>query len=231
MKPFVRLAVALWMADMSSRVHGQDQFFFSADGVRIRYIEQGSGEPVVLVHGDAGSLDMNWVEPKVFETLAKNFRVIALDCRGYGKSGKPHDPKLYGAEMAWDVLRLLDHLKIRRAHIVGHAMGSLIAAKLLTLQPKRFLSATLVGQAALLEPTGAYPDLEITSAQAAAIKVPTLAIMGGEAPLVDGVRKLKKAMPALKVLTLAGASHADAFGRPEIARALQDFLRGNAIKK
>ena len=127
-------------------VSAQDQFFDS-NGVRIRYVEQGSGPPVVLLHGFSGNLDASWVETGVLPKLATDYRVIALDSRGHGKSDKPHDPKSYGLQMGQDVVRLLDHLHIARAHIVGHSMGAGITAKLLTTNPDRFLTATLSGSA------------------------------------------------------------------------------------
>ena len=128
------------------RVSAQDQFFDS-DGVRIRYVDQGSGPPVVLIHGFSGNLDTGWVETGVLPKLATDYRIIALDCRGHGQSDKPHDPKSYGPQMGKDVVRLLDHLNIARAHIVGHSMGAGITAKLLTTNPNRFLTATLSGSA------------------------------------------------------------------------------------
>ena len=75
--------------------------------------------------------------------------MIALDCRGHGKSGRPDNPTAYGAEMGRDVVRLLDHLKIQRAHIVGFSMGAFIAGHLLTTDADRFLSATFVGHHAV----------------------------------------------------------------------------------
>ena len=128
------------------RVAAEDQFFDS-NGVRIRYVDQGSGPPVVLIHGFSGSLDTGWVETGVLPKLATDYRVIALDYRGHGKSDKPHDPKSYGPQMGQDVVRLLDHLNITRAHIVGHSLGAGITAQLLTTNPDRFLTATLSGAA------------------------------------------------------------------------------------
>jgi pimeloyl-ACP methyl ester carboxylesterase len=122
----------------------QDKYFDS-NGVKIRYVERGKGEPVLLIHGFGASADLNWVLPGVVEGLAHDYRVIAFDCRGHGKSGKPHDPKKYGKEMALDAVRLLDHLKIKKAHVVGYSMGALIAAKLEVTHPDRLLSATLGG--------------------------------------------------------------------------------------
>jgi len=128
------------------RVAAEDQFFDS-NGVRIRYVDQGSGPPVVLIHGFSGSLDSGWVETGVLPKLATDYRVIALACRGHGQSDMPHDPQSYGLQMGQDVVRLLDHLHIARAHIVGHSMGAGITAKLLTTNPNRFLTATLSGSA------------------------------------------------------------------------------------
>jgi pimeloyl-ACP methyl ester carboxylesterase len=123
----------------------QDQFFDS-NGVRMRYVEQGTGDVVVLIHGNGGSLQ-GWIDRGVLPTLARDYRVVAIDARGHGKSGKPHDPRAYGREMGLDVIRLLDHLKVRRAHIIGYSMGASITATLLTSHPDRFITATLGGAA------------------------------------------------------------------------------------
>ncbi len=126
-------------------VWGEDKFFDS-DGVKIRYIEQGTGEPVVLVHGFTASAEANWVNPGVYPDLARDYHVIALDCRGHGKSDKPHDPKAYGASMAKDVANLLDHLKIEKAHIAGYSMGGMIVLDFLINFPDRCISAIVGGQ-------------------------------------------------------------------------------------
>jgi pimeloyl-ACP methyl ester carboxylesterase len=120
--------------------------YFDAGGVRLRYVEQGSGEPVVLVHGFSNRLEI-WSTTGIMPDLAGDHHVIAFDLRGHGKSGKPHDPARYGREMALDIVRLLDHLGLRRAHIVGYSLGAALTAQLLTLYPERFLSATLIAGA------------------------------------------------------------------------------------
>jgi pimeloyl-ACP methyl ester carboxylesterase len=124
----------------------QDQFFDS-NGVRIRYVEQGVGEPVLLIHGYTQSLESNWIDTGVFQNLARDHHVITFDLRGHGKSGKPHEPAAYAREMVQDAIRLLDHLNIRKAHIVGYSLGAIITAKLLTTNPDRFLTGTLGGHA------------------------------------------------------------------------------------
>jgi pimeloyl-ACP methyl ester carboxylesterase len=77
--------------------------------------------------------------------LSHDYRVIALDCRGHGKSGKPTDENQYGMEMVNDIVRLMDHLGIEKAHIVGYSMGGSIALKMLTVRPERFLTAVIGG--------------------------------------------------------------------------------------
>jgi pimeloyl-ACP methyl ester carboxylesterase len=124
-------------------LHAEDQFFDS-DGVRIHYIVQGAGEPVLLIHGYIANIALNWSAPGVIKAL-DNYQVIALDLRGHGQSGKPHDPKAYGQEMVNDEIRLLDHLHVNRVHVVGYSMGGFITSALITEHPERFISATMGG--------------------------------------------------------------------------------------
>ena len=133
------LFVALMMC--SAAVAAQDRYFESA-GARLRYVERGSGAPVVLVHGFTANIERAWIDTGVLPDLARDYRVIALDLRGHGKSDKPHDASAY-EPMATDVIALLDHLGIERAHLVGYSLGGIIAAKLLTTHPQRFRSAVL----------------------------------------------------------------------------------------
>lgn len=124
------------------RVVGQ---FFDSGGVRIHYTDEGAGEPVILVHGFAVNADINWRQSGVVQALVKQYRVIALDDRGHGLSDKPHDTDRYGLEMVRDVIRLMDHLKISKAHVVGYSMGGFITLKLVTMYPDRLISATPCG--------------------------------------------------------------------------------------
>src|SRR5687767_3734040 len=112
--------------------------------MRLRYVEQGQGPAIVLMHGYTGTLDRHFIANGVFANLAKDHRVIAMDLRGHGKSGKPHEASAYGVEMARDVGRLLDHLKIQRAHIAGYSLGAFIAARFASLQPQRPISVIYI---------------------------------------------------------------------------------------
>ena len=115
--------------------------FFTSDGARLRYRVIGSGEPVLFVHGATRTLE-EWSGPA--DSLAMNHRVIAVDLRGHGQSTKFTDPTDFGARMAEDMVRLLDHLKIQRAHFVGHSMGALIASAIAARHPDRIATASLI---------------------------------------------------------------------------------------
>ena len=93
-----------------------------------------------------GSAARHWEGPGVIAALeTAGYRAIAMDCRGHGQSGKPHDVNQYGLEMVRDVIRLLDHLHIDRAHVVGYSMGGIIANQLLVRYPDRLRTLTLLG--------------------------------------------------------------------------------------
>lgn len=119
-----------------------DQFLTAGD-VRLRYREIGRGEPVVLLHGLGASL-VSW--RGVADSLAAGnpaYRVIVLDQRGHGASSKFADPARFGREMATDVVRLLDHLRVPRAHVVGHSMGAVVAAYVAAHHPDRVATVSI----------------------------------------------------------------------------------------
>ena len=125
-------------------LHAEDQFFSSA-GVKIHYTIDGKGEPVILIHGYAASGAANWGQPGIVKGLADSYQVITIDNRGHGQSDKPHDAAAYGSKMVDDVIRLMDHLKIKKAHVVGYSMGGFLTEALLTEHSNRLITATLGG--------------------------------------------------------------------------------------
>ena len=137
-------AAASWLLLYSTGLRAQE-LFFDSHGVKLHYTIHGKGEPVLLIHGFSVSYPLQWVYPGIATSLAKKYQVIGLDCRGHGRSGKPHDAKMYGTEMVEDVIRLLDHLKIKKAHVVGYSMGGFIVLKMLATHPDRILTATTAG--------------------------------------------------------------------------------------
>ena len=128
---------------------------FDSDGVRIAFLDAGQaegqagdqGEPILLIHGFASSVRTNWIEPGWVAFLTRHgFRVIALDNRGHGESQKLYDPALYAAPtMAEDARRLLDHLGLPRADVLGYSMGARNAAFLALAHPGRVRSAIFGG--------------------------------------------------------------------------------------
>ncbi len=115
--------------------------------VEIAYLDEGDGEPIVLVHGFASNKEVNWVAPGWVATLTRaGRRAIALDNRGHGASSKLYDPADYDrAKMAEDVRALLDHLGLARADVMGYSMGARIAANLALAHPDRMRSTILGG--------------------------------------------------------------------------------------
>jgi pimeloyl-ACP methyl ester carboxylesterase len=114
---------------------------FHHGSVALAYLDEGKGEPIVLIHGFASNKEVNWVYPGWVTTLTDaGRRVIALDNRGHGASSKLYDPAAYhSAIMADDVRALIDHLGIgvASADIMGYSMGARIAAFLALAQSPR----------------------------------------------------------------------------------------------
>lgn len=120
---------------------------FNSDGVDIAYLDEGAGPAIVLVHGFASTARINWVDTGWVRQLAgAGRRVIALDNRGHGASAKLYRPDDYRiATMVEDVRRLIDHLAIPEADIMGYSMGARITAHLALSHPDRVRTAILAG--------------------------------------------------------------------------------------
>jgi pimeloyl-ACP methyl ester carboxylesterase len=123
---------------------------FQSDGVEIAYDVTGEGRPVLLIHGFASNARVNWLDTSWVRSLVQaGHQVIAYDNRGHGRSAKLYDPASYGAtEMAEDGFRLLEHLEIPAAGVIGYSMGARLAALLAIAHPDRVSRAVLGGLAA-----------------------------------------------------------------------------------
>jgi pimeloyl-ACP methyl ester carboxylesterase len=121
-----------------ARVEGQ---YFDSNGVQIHYTDEGTGDPVILLHGFSVNADIQWRRPGLHQAFVKEFRVITMDNRGHGLSGKPHDPAAYGTEFCDDIIRLMDHLGIEKAAVAGYSMGGMITMKLIATHPDRLVCA------------------------------------------------------------------------------------------
>ncbi len=120
---------------------------FDSDGVEIAYRDEGEGEPILLIHGFASNVATNWVDPGWVRALTQSGRrVIAHDNRGHGGSEKLYEPEAYGAPaMAEDARRLLDHLRVPVADVLGYSMGARIAAFLVLAHRQRVRSVVIGG--------------------------------------------------------------------------------------
>ena len=130
------------------------------DGVEIAFLDEGQGEPIVLVHGFASTAAVNWVHPGWVTALTRaGRRVIAPDNRGHGASSKLYDPSAYhSACMAEDVRALLDHLEIARADVMGYSMGARITAFFALAHPQRLRRAIFGGLGIHLVRNEALPE-------------------------------------------------------------------------
>ncbi|MBI3268810.1 MAG: alpha/beta hydrolase [Planctomycetes bacterium] len=223
---------------------------FDSAGVKIHYVVEGKGEPVVLIHGLHASARMNWQLPGVFAPLAERYQVLAMDVRGHGESDKPEAEDQYGLPMVEDVTRLLDHLKIDKAHLVGYSMGGMITLKFVALHPERVRSAVLGGMGwlrsgGLLERfwekagrgIGSTPEacvkglgkLGLTEEEVAGVKVPVSMIVGDRDPCrMLYVEPLRKARPDWPVEVVDGAGHMNCIVKPEFKEKLLAALEKNA---
>ena len=122
---------------------------FNSGGVEIAYQEAGEGPPILLIHGFASNGRVNWWDTSWVKTLTDaGRRVITFDHRGHGDSEKLYDPALYpAAEMAEDARRLLDHLGIAQADVMGYSMGARVSAFLTIAHPSRVRRAVFAGLA------------------------------------------------------------------------------------
>src|SRR5688572_20365265 len=125
------------------QVGQKSNFFTASDGIKIHYLTHGDrGSWVMLIHGYSDSAQRMWFNTGIAPEIAKRHRVVAIDNRNHGQSDKPIPG---GSGRAQDVIELMDHLKIDRAHIHGYSMGGGIVGQLLALIPKRFITAGFGG--------------------------------------------------------------------------------------
>ncbi len=124
---------------------------FDSDGVEIAFIDETPdnhvGQSILLVHGFASNIQTNWINTGWVRSLMREgYRVIACDVRGHGRSEKLYDESLYGAPIfAADALRLLQHLGIKKTHVMGYSMGARVSAFLAMQHPSLIQSAIFGG--------------------------------------------------------------------------------------
>ena len=229
----------------ASSIAAAESQFFDAKGVKIHFLIEGTGEPVVLIHGLDSSARVNWQMPGTIDALAKDHQVIAIDLPGYGESDKPADPAAYGEQWVDDVILLLNHLNIRKAHIVGYSMGGMVALKLIAEHPDRVISGTLGGAGWLREDSilqkiwahmrtpGArsITELALTADQLKAIRIPVEILVGDRDPMKKlYVEPLESVRSDWRVIEIEGAGHLNCIFKKQFIDEIEKWLDMNRLK-
>jgi pimeloyl-ACP methyl ester carboxylesterase len=123
------------VARRSERRHPPLGRFLTVDGVRLHVIEEGEGPPVVLLHGN-GAMAEDFVLSGVFDRLAQNHRVIAIDRPGFGHSERPRSTVWTAAAQARLIHRALLRMGVARPVLVGHSWGTLVALRMALDHPQ-----------------------------------------------------------------------------------------------
>jgi pimeloyl-ACP methyl ester carboxylesterase len=143
------------------------------NGLRINYRIIGSGSPLVLIHGYTASGYSNWVASGWAEFLAGRHTLLIPDLRGHGRSQKPYTSRAYSiAEMAGDVLAVMDQEGVRAAPVFGYSMGGMVALELLLQHPGRVSAAVIGGMGSYFPRNRGRFSLERQHQQSAAPRRP-----------------------------------------------------------
>ena len=145
MKRLILVTLPVLLLALTVHAENGEGQYFDSDGAKIYYTVQGEGEPVVLIHGFTANQDVQWRNPGIIDALDDDYKVIAYDNRGHGKSDKPYGAENYGGKMVQDVINLLDHLDIDKAHVAGYSMGGFITLNLVANHPDRLITAAVTG--------------------------------------------------------------------------------------
>jgi pimeloyl-ACP methyl ester carboxylesterase len=238
-------ALSLWLGRPANSIAAAESQFFDAKGVKIHFLIEGTGEPVVLIHGLDSSARVNWQMPGTIDALARDHQVIAVDLPGYGESDKPDDPAAYGEQWVDDVILLLDHLNIRKAHIVGYSMGGMVALKLIAEHPERVISGTLGGagwlrQDSILQKIWTHmrslgarsiSELALTADQLKAIRTPVEILVGDRDPMKKlYVEPLESVRSDWRVIEIEGAGHLNCIVKKQFIDELEKWLDMNRQK-
>jgi pimeloyl-ACP methyl ester carboxylesterase len=135
--------------DPSPQTYSIKEKFLTIEGLRVRYIESGSGPAVVMIHGNAGSIED--FELGVIQALALSYRVIAVDRPGHGKSDRPNETTVNVEYQARLLHQVLLSLGVTQPVLVGHSWGAALALSYGLQYPTEVSALILVAPAA-------YPD-------------------------------------------------------------------------
>lgn len=211
--------------------------FAPVGDVQLYYEVHGAGEPILFVHGGGGSIAGSWPSGYVTE-LSRDFRVILADSRGHGRTADGTGPITYG-RLTFDVVRLLDHLGIDRAHVVGHSMGAITGLHLLVDFPDRVRTVTLLAGAYHVDNYRPESYEDMKRELDAVIRGENLKSRWASRP-VSVLKKLRDSLlngPTfrLQVLdtidrpTLIVAAGQDTFFAPSVAEEIHAHIKGSEL--
>jgi pimeloyl-ACP methyl ester carboxylesterase len=142
--------------------------YADTNGLHMYYETYGEGSPLVLLHGGMLTIELSFAA--LIPTLARKHRVIGIEAQGHGRTADI-DRAISPAALAGDVIGLLDHLGIDRAHVLGHSQGAAVTLELAISHPDRVRS--VVPASASVRPDGMHPDLSDPSKFATSTRMPT----------------------------------------------------------
>jgi pimeloyl-ACP methyl ester carboxylesterase len=142
--------------------------YADVNGVHMYYEVYGEGSPLVLLHGGMMTIDLNFAT--LIPTLARRHTVIGVEMQGHGRTADT-GRELTPTALASDVVGLLDHLGIDRAHVLGHSMGGAVALELAVSHPHRVLSVVPISIS--VRPDGMHEELVDPSKHATSTRMPT----------------------------------------------------------
>jgi len=143
--------------------------YADVNGLHLYHEEHGEvGSPLILLHGGMLSIELNFAE--LIPRLAQRHRVIAVELQGHGRTADI-DRTISPSNSAADVVALLDHLDIDRAHVLGHSMGGAVAMELAVSHPNRVLSVVPISITVRTE--GMHADFSDPEAMATSTRMPT----------------------------------------------------------
>jgi pimeloyl-ACP methyl ester carboxylesterase len=211
--------------------------FAPVGDVQLYYEVHGAGEPILFIHGGGGSVAGSWPSDYVRE-LSRDFRLVLADSRGHGRTADGTGPITYG-RLTFDVVRLLDHLGIDRAHIVGHSMGAITGLHLLVDFPDRVRTVTLLAGAYHVDNYRPEAYLDMKRELDGVIHGEKLNSRWASRP-VSVLKKLRESLlngPTfrLQVLdsidrpTLIVAAGQDTFFAPSVAEEIHAHIKGSEL--
>jgi pimeloyl-ACP methyl ester carboxylesterase len=142
--------------------------YVDVNGLHLYYEVHGEGSPLVLLHGGMLTIELSFAG--LIPTLAQSHQVIAAELQGHGRTADI-DREITPANLASDVVALLDQLDIDRAHVLGHSMGAAVTLELAISYPGRVRSVVPIS--ASVRPEGLHEDLTDPAKMATSTRMPT----------------------------------------------------------